>query len=83
MRLPREQQLSIERRVQSAKHQFSQAAETYHKPFSFFPDNLECGRLLIQSLSNAGQSDVALAESQKLLASSITAASDPLLLSVV
>lgn len=83
MRLPREQQLSIQGRVQSARHQFSEAAETYRTLFSFFPDNLEYGRLLIQSLSNAGRSELALAESQKLLASSITAASDPLLLSVI
>lgn len=69
--------------MQSARHQFSEAAETYRTLFSFFPDNLEYGRLLIQSLSNAGRSELALAESQKLLASSITAASDPLLLSVI
>jgi tetratricopeptide (TPR) repeat protein len=70
--------------MQSAKHQFVEAANTYRALFSFFPDNREYGRLLIQSLSSAGRSDQALAESQKLLASSNPAtARDPLLFSVI
>ena len=83
VRLPREQQLSIQARLQSARHQFAEAAETYRALFRVFPDNREYGRLLIQSLSSAGESDQALDESQKLLASSEGAANDPLLLSVI
>jgi DNA-binding winged helix-turn-helix (wHTH) protein/tetratricopeptide (TPR) repeat protein/TolB-like protein len=82
-KLPREQQLLAQARVQSAKHQFAEAAETYRTLFDFFPDNREYGRLLIQALSSEGHSDEAMAEAQKLLAERKGKFADPLLFSVI
>lgn len=82
-RLPREQQLVVQARVESARRQFAQAAQTYRTLFAFVPDNREYGRLLIQSLSNAGNADDALREANRMLAAPGGQAPDPLLFSVV
>lgn len=82
-KLPREEQLAIQARLQSARHQFAQAAVTYRTLFQFVPDNQQYGRMLIQSLSNAGDADAALHEANTMLHAAGAKAVDPLLCSVL
>lgn len=82
-KLPREQQLAVQARLESARHQFAQAAVTYRTLFSFVPDNQQYGRMLIQSLSNAGDADAALRQANTMLNAPGAKTVNPLLSSVV
>src|SRR5262249_24208769 len=59
--LPREEKLSILARYQETNDQYSQAADTYHTLFSFFPDNIEYGISLARAQAKAGKGHDALA----------------------
>ncbi len=81
--LPREQQLVIQARTESVKHQYADAAETFRALYSFYPDNREYGRLLVQSLSTAGKNDQAVSITKELLDRGKGRGEEPLLDSVI
>lgn len=82
-RLPREQQLLIQARVQSARHAFSEAAETYGALSRFYPDNPEYGRQLVQALASAGRSDEAVRAAEALVRMGAGKREDPMTDSVL
>ncbi|MBW8874093.1 MAG: tetratricopeptide repeat protein [Acidobacteria bacterium] len=59
--LPNEQQRAIEARFREASRDWAKATEIYRSLWTFFPDNLEYGLQLANSLSTAGRSAEALA----------------------
>ncbi len=59
--LPQEKQLAIKARFNEAKKDWSQAGEIYRSLWTFYPDNLEYGLGLANSLLNAGRIAEALA----------------------
>ena len=59
--LPKEDRLAIEARFDEARKDWSQASEIYRSLWTFYPDNLEYGLRLANSLSVAGRSAEAVA----------------------
>lgn len=65
-RLPREQSLVIEGEALRVTRQWQKDAEIYRTLFTFFPDNLDYGVLLVTALSNAGKGADAMATVEEL-----------------
>lgn len=59
--LPQEKQLAIKARFNEAKKDWNKASELYRSLWTFYPDNLEYGLGLANSLLNAGRIAEALA----------------------
>lgn len=57
--LPREDRLSIEGRLYRAEKNYEKASQTYRTLTTFFPDEIEYGLLLAESLMLGGRSDEA------------------------
>jgi serine/threonine protein kinase/tetratricopeptide (TPR) repeat protein/TolB-like protein len=64
--LPREQSLSIEGEALRVTQQWPKDAEIYRTLFTFFPDNLDYGVLLVASLASAGKGADAMAAVEEL-----------------
>jgi eukaryotic-like serine/threonine-protein kinase len=75
--LRREDYLLIEARYYEASRQWSEAVETYRTLFRFFPDNVEYGLQLANSLSSAGKGKDALDALSALQAANAQAKDDP------
>lgn len=59
--LPKEERLAIEARFDEAKKDWNKASEIYRSLWTFYPDNLEYGLRLANSLSIAGRNAEAVA----------------------
>jgi DNA-binding winged helix-turn-helix (wHTH) protein/tetratricopeptide (TPR) repeat protein len=59
--LPKEERLAIEARFDEAKKDWHKASEIYRSLWTFYPDNLEYGLRLANSLSTAGRNAEAAA----------------------
>lgn len=59
--LPKEERLAIEARFDEAKKDWNKASEIYRSLWTFYPDNLEYGLRLANSLSIAGRNTEAVA----------------------
>jgi tetratricopeptide (TPR) repeat protein len=60
--LPREQRLWIEARNWAANNNWDKAGQSYRSLADFFPDNIDYGLRLANSLTKAGKANEALAE---------------------
>jgi DNA-binding winged helix-turn-helix (wHTH) protein/tetratricopeptide (TPR) repeat protein/TolB-like protein len=59
--LPKVERLAIEARLQEVKRDWNKASDIYRSLWTFYPDNLEYGLRLTNSLSIAGRNSEALA----------------------